>query len=172
MPAAQEGPCLSVDQIVNDKLCALLGVHNDKLILDAELHEAYDLDSLDVIQFVMDLEDVFGIEIPDEEAQSLTTLRKVIASVKARLPGGQGPQPKEFEIRDAYEVYSISSSWRQREVVGRVWDRASAESHVTHHNLHKTRQQLFLHSMQIRVIFIRGSWYTVMKTPLAIKNSL
>ena len=171
MGAAQEGPRLSVDQIINDKLCAILGVHNDTLILDAELHEAYDMDSLDVIQFVMDLEDSFGVEIPDDEAQSLTTLRKVISSVKARLPGGQGPQPKEFEIRDAYEVYSIPSSWRQREIVGRVWDRTLAEGYVRDYNENKTRQQLSLHSMQIRVIFIRGSWYTVMKTPLAIKNS-
>lgn len=172
MGAAQEGPHLSVDQVVNDKLCAVLGITGDRLILDASLHDTYDLDSLDVIQFVMDVEDTFGIEISDEESEGFTTLRHVIDAVKARLPSGGGPKPEEFEIRDAYEIYSIPSSWNRREIVGRVWNKSAAESYVSKYNQNKGRLVLPLHWAQVRVIFIRGSWYTVMKTPLSIKNSI
>lgn len=172
MPARQDGPQLSVDQIINDKLCAILGIRDDTLILDRELHEAYDMDSLDVLQFVLDLEDAFSIEISDEETQHLQTLRQVIACVKRHLPGGEGPIPKEFEIREAYEVYSIPSSWNRRDTVGRVWDKSVAEAYVNHYNANKTRGQLMLHWFQVRVIFIRGSWYAVLKTPLSIKTTL
>jgi len=39
-------------------------------------------DSLDVVEMVMELEDEFGIEVPDEEAEGLTTVGKAIEYIK------------------------------------------------------------------------------------------
>jgi acyl carrier protein len=42
---------------------------------DAAFQEDLDADSLDLVELIMELEDQFGIKIPDEDAQKLTTGR-------------------------------------------------------------------------------------------------
>ena len=42
-------------------------------------------DSLDVVEMIMELEDEFGIEVPDEEAEKLTTVGKAIEYIKGRM---------------------------------------------------------------------------------------
>ena len=39
-------------------------------------------DSLDVVEMIMELEDEFGIEVPDEEAERLTTVGKAVEYIK------------------------------------------------------------------------------------------
>ncbi len=39
-------------------------------------------DSLDIVEMIMELEDEFGIEVPDEEAEKLTTVGKAIEYIK------------------------------------------------------------------------------------------
>ena len=40
-------------------------------------------DSLDIVELVMAMEDEFGIEIPDEEAEKIKTVKDVIEYIKA-----------------------------------------------------------------------------------------
>ncbi|MFQ6117199.1 MAG: acyl carrier protein [Candidatus Bipolaricaulia bacterium] len=44
-------------------------------------------DSLDVVEMIMELEDEFGIEVPDDEAEKLTTVGEAIEYIKARVEG-------------------------------------------------------------------------------------
>ena len=44
-----------------------------------------DLDSLDAVELVMAFEDTFGIEITDEEAQTITSVQAAIDVIKAKV---------------------------------------------------------------------------------------
>ena len=46
----------------------------DTITLDTSLTEDLEADSLDAVEVIMALEDEFGIEIPDEEAEHFKTI--------------------------------------------------------------------------------------------------
>lgn len=58
------------------------GVDRDRITPDATLVDDLDLDSLDVVELVMDLEDEFGIEISDEDSERVETVGDLVALVK------------------------------------------------------------------------------------------
>ncbi len=51
-----------------------LDIDEDKITLEARFNEDLDADSLDLFELVMALEDEYGIEIPTEELEQLTTV--------------------------------------------------------------------------------------------------
>ena len=54
---------------VKDIIVDRLGVDADKVTEDASFKDDLGADSLDIAELVMELEDEFGTEIPDEEAE-------------------------------------------------------------------------------------------------------
>ncbi len=52
----------------------LLGVPEDKVVMDARFREDLEADSLDLVELVMAFEEKFGGEISDEEAQKIKTV--------------------------------------------------------------------------------------------------
>ena len=63
-----------------------LGVKAEQVTPEAKFIEDLGADSLDTVELVMALEEEFGQEIPDEEAEKLTTVGAVIEFIE----GGQG----------------------------------------------------------------------------------
>lgn len=55
-----------------------LMVDEEELTLDASYVEDLGADSLDTVEMIMEFEDEFGIEIPDEDAEDLTTVSESI----------------------------------------------------------------------------------------------
>ena len=47
---------------------------------------------LDVVEFLMSVEEAFQVTIPDQDAQALVTPRRLIDYLTDRLPAGQAPQ--------------------------------------------------------------------------------
>lgn len=47
---------------------------SDNITLETSLSEDLEADSLDAVEVIMALEDEFGIEIPDEEAENFKTI--------------------------------------------------------------------------------------------------
>ena len=59
---------------VKEVLTEQLGVEEGDITEEASFQEDLDADSLDLVELIMELEDQFGIKIPDEDAQKLTTV--------------------------------------------------------------------------------------------------
>ncbi|HNV69899.1 MAG TPA: acyl carrier protein [Candidatus Ozemobacteraceae bacterium] len=63
-----------VKKIVVEKL----QVDEKQVTMEASFIEDLGADSLDTVELVMDLEEHFGIEIPDEEAEKLKTVKDAV----------------------------------------------------------------------------------------------
>ncbi len=64
-------------QKVRDIIEKELGVEREKLTDEASFIEDLGADSLDIVELVMAMEEEFGIEIPDEDAEKLKTVQDV-----------------------------------------------------------------------------------------------
>lgn len=62
----------------------LFHINRDELTRDAHFVEDLGADSLDVIEITMAAEQAFGIDIPDEDADQLTTVGSFIAYLERR----------------------------------------------------------------------------------------
>ncbi len=58
-----------------------LGVTEDQVTEDASFVDDLGADSLDQMELVMALEEEFGIEIPDEDAEKITRVREAISYI-------------------------------------------------------------------------------------------
>jgi acyl carrier protein len=59
---------------VKDVIMDKLGVEEDKITSEASFIDDLGADSLDTVELIMQLEEEFGLEIPDEEAEKLTSV--------------------------------------------------------------------------------------------------
>ena len=68
-------------EIVMDRLNA----EEDQIKPEASFVEDLGADSLDIVELIMGIEEEFDIEIPDEDAEKLTTVGEAMAYVKTNL---------------------------------------------------------------------------------------
>ena len=71
-----------IDQRVKDIIVEQLGVKPDQVTPEAKFIEDLGADSLDTVELVMALEEEFGIEVPDEQAEKLQSVGDVIKYVE------------------------------------------------------------------------------------------
>ena len=72
----------SVADRVKEIIVEQLGVNEDQVVPEAKFIEDLGADSLDTVELVMALEEEFGAEIPDEEAEKLTTVGDAIKYIE------------------------------------------------------------------------------------------
>lgn len=63
---------------VRDALAQQFEVEPDTITMDTNLIDDLGADSLDVVELIMSLEDLFGVSITDEDAAQLYTVRRIV----------------------------------------------------------------------------------------------
>ena len=66
---------------VREVLAERLSVEEADITEEANFQEDLDADSLDLVEMIMELEDQFGIKIPDEDAQKIQTVGQAVEYV-------------------------------------------------------------------------------------------
>ena len=72
----------SIEQRVKDIIVEQLGVKPEQVTPEAKFIEDLGADSLDTVELVMALEEEFGIEVPDEQAEKLQSVGDVIKYIE------------------------------------------------------------------------------------------
>lgn len=73
----------SVEEKVRNIIVEQLGVDAEEVKSEAHFVDDLGADSLDVVELVMALEEEFGLEISDEDAEKLTTVKQAIDYIEA-----------------------------------------------------------------------------------------
>ena len=60
-----------------------LGVEEDEVTLEASFIDDLGADSLDIVELIMALEEEFDLEIPDKEAEKISTVGDAVEYIKA-----------------------------------------------------------------------------------------
>jgi acyl carrier protein len=74
---------MSVDKKVKEIVAEQLGKDVNEITTGASFIDDLGADSLDIVELVMKMEEEFGIEIPDEEAEKIKTVTDVVEYIKA-----------------------------------------------------------------------------------------
>jgi acyl carrier protein len=79
---------MSVETRVREIIVENLGVDTEKVTRDASFVEDLGADSLDTVELVMAFEEEFDIEIPDEDAEKLTTVGDAVTYLENKSQEG------------------------------------------------------------------------------------
>ena len=76
---------ISIEERVRKIVCEQLGVKHEEVLLESSFVNDLGADSLDTVELVMALEEEFETEIPDEEAEKITTVSQAIDYIESHL---------------------------------------------------------------------------------------
>jgi acyl carrier protein len=72
-----------IENKIREKIAEQLGVATDEVTAEASFIEDLGADSLDIVELVMALEEEFNIEISDEDAEKIRTVKDVVTYIEA-----------------------------------------------------------------------------------------
>jgi len=75
---------MSTEERVKEIIVQQLGVSESEVVPEAKFVDDLGADSLDLVELVMALEEEYGTEISDEEAEKIVTVGDAYAYIKAR----------------------------------------------------------------------------------------
>ena len=75
----------NIEERVKKIVCEQLGVKEEEVTTESSFVNDLGADALDTVELVMALEEEFETEIPDEEAEKITTVQQAISYIEANL---------------------------------------------------------------------------------------
>ncbi len=82
----------STAERVKDIIVKQLGVKPEEVVEDASFTDDLGADSLDLVEVVMALEEEFGAQIPDEEAEKIKTVGDAVRYIDGKIEAGSPQQ--------------------------------------------------------------------------------
>jgi len=76
---------MATDEKVKSIIAEQLGVKPDEVTPEASFIDDLGADSLDTVELVMALEEEFGIEIPDEDAEKMSKVSEAIKYIESKI---------------------------------------------------------------------------------------
>jgi len=76
---------MAVEEKVKAIIAEQLGVKQEEVTPTASFIDDLGADSLDTVELVMALEEEFGVEIPDEDAEKMTTVGEAIKYIEEKV---------------------------------------------------------------------------------------
>ena len=77
---------MAENKVIESKVRAIivkqLGVNDNEVALDKSFTDDLGADSLDIVELVMAMEDEFGFEIPEDEAENIRTVGDAVTYIK------------------------------------------------------------------------------------------
>ncbi len=70
---------------LRDIICQELAVAPESVTMDSDLRKDFDADSLDLVDIVMDIEDRFNVEIPEDSMETMATVKDVVEYIQANI---------------------------------------------------------------------------------------
>ncbi len=78
---------MSVEDKIRSIISEQLGVKPEEVNPQASFIDDLGADSLDTVELIMALEEEFGVEIPDEDAEKMATVGDAIKYIEEKAPG-------------------------------------------------------------------------------------
>ncbi|MBL7071338.1 MAG: acyl carrier protein [Candidatus Omnitrophica bacterium] len=75
---------MAVQEKIKEIIAEQLGVKKEEVTEEAKFIDDLGADSLDTVELVMALEEEFGIEIPDEDAEKMVTVGEAIKYIEQK----------------------------------------------------------------------------------------
>jgi acyl carrier protein len=75
---------MSLEAKLKELIVQQLGVSESEVVPEAKFVDDLGADSLDLVELVMALEDEYGIEIPDEDAEKIVTVGDALKYIQER----------------------------------------------------------------------------------------
>ena len=79
----------TVSERVTDIIASQLGVEKEKLKPETSFINDLGADSLDLVEVIMELEDEFGINIPEDAAEKIQTVGQAVDFIEKASVGGK-----------------------------------------------------------------------------------
>ena len=76
---------MALEDKIKEIIVEQLGVAADEVVPEASFIDDLGADSLDIVELVMALEEEWGIEIPDDDAEKIQTIQDAINYIEERV---------------------------------------------------------------------------------------
>ena len=74
---------MDLEKQIGEIIIEQLGVSKEEVVPEASFVDDLGADSLDIVELVMAMEEEFDVEIPDDEAEKITTVSEAVSFVEA-----------------------------------------------------------------------------------------